>query len=100
MRLKQKLAILATGVGGLAVGSLGLGFAHAQSASPAPAPSISTPATPSANQDAADNGTAEGPDGPEVGTANDGPGGPDVQSGAQDGPDTQDGPAGPAPAHK
>lgn len=98
MRLTQKLAIGATGLGGVALGSLGLGIAHAQTpAPPGPAPSVSTPAPapdPGGNQDAPDNPSAEASDAPEAGDVADTPGGhqdppgADVQSGAQDGPDT------------
>ncbi len=92
MRLTQKLAIGATSLGGLAIGSLGLGIAHAQTTAPrAPAPVVSTPAAVGGNQTAP---TAETPDAPEVGATADAPGGhqdppgANVQSGAQNGPDT------------
>lgn len=85
MRLIQKLAIVATGVGGAAIGSLGLGVAHATPATTAPTPAAVTqaPEGPSAT-------TAETPEGHASGAVADAPGGPDVQSGSnvQSGPDT------------
>ncbi len=87
MRLTQKLAIGATGLGGLAIGSLGLGVAHAQSASTS-VPAVSTPAAgPVTTQ-------AEAPDAPTIGASADAPGGhqdppgANVQFGSQSGPDT------------
>ncbi|MDQ6783838.1 MAG: 2-oxoglutarate dehydrogenase, E2 component, dihydrolipoamide succinyltransferase, partial [Actinomycetota bacterium] len=70
MRLTQKLAIGATSLGGLAIGSLGLGLAHAQTPTPAPAPAVTAPApNASANQGGVDNSAAEAPDAPETAAA-------------------------------
>ena len=46
MNMRQKLAVLATGIGGLAIGSLGLTGAFAATAAPTPAPVATAAPTP------------------------------------------------------
>ena len=85
MRLAQKLAVGATGLVGLGIGSLGLGVAHAQTVTHTNPASVVTSPTSKGGADLPETATSTESDGP--GGHHDPPGA-NAQFGAQSGPDT------------